>query len=366
MAQVKYHYGKFPPDNLDWEKLTPFIGPAHGALAKYAGVLESIPNPDILLSTLLSEEAVQSNRIEGTQTTLSEVLEYEAGARQKNTPENRKQDFQEVINYRLALQFSVKELDKIPLSNRLLKNTHSILMQNVRGQSKAPGDFRKIQNWIGVGDMEDANYITCPPEKLQDAMSKWEKYINNDGEKDQLVQLAIAHAEFEAIHPFLDGNGRIGRLMIPLFLKSKKLLDSPNFYISEYLEKNREAYYAGLQSVSADNDWTNWCIFFLKALFEQANANKEKASKIVDLHAQNRDWIAQTTGSKYAAKALDWIFSTPIFLSSDFVKNTGIPERTAHIILVTLKKENFLREIRHARGNISSILVYEKLLDIIF
>ena len=363
MAQVKYHYGKFPPDNLDWEKLTPLIGPAHAAIAKYAGVLESTPNPDILLSTLLSEEAVQSNRIEGTQTTLSEVLEFETGARQKNTPENRKQDFQEVINYRLALQFADEKLNEIPLSNRLLKNAHNILMQNVRGQNKAPGEFRKIQNWIGAGSIENATYTTCSPEKLQDAMSEWEKYINNDAQ-DQLVQLAIAHAEFEAIHPFLDGNGRIGRLMIPLFLKSKNLLESPNFYISEYLENNREKYYAGLQSVSANNDWTNWCIFFLEALFEQAVTNKTRASKIIKLHAQKRDWIAQTTGSKYAAKALDWIFSTPIFLSSDFVKNAGIPDRTARRILNILKKEGFLQEAWAVGGRISAVLVYKELLDI--
>ncbi len=273
----------------------------------------------------------------------------------------------EVLNYRISLYHAVGMMNKIPLSQRLIRETHQVLMQGVRGYDKAPGQYRRLPNsvWIGApgGAIEDARFIPCPVEELDSAMNAWEYYIHGD-ELDSLVQLAIVHAEFEAIHPFLDGNGRIGRLLVPLFMLSKNLLSNPHFYISEYLESHRDEYYDRLLAVSRDDDWTGWCSFFLTAITEQARKNQSRARRILDLYEERREWIVEATHSQYGVRALDWIFSRPIFRTSDFVGSADIPRSTANRILRVLRDHDLLRVLSAPRGRRPAVLALAELLNI--
>ena len=368
MAPVNYHTGLFPPQNLDWQRLTPLIGPAHASVAAYDALLYGIPDTNVMLSPLASQEAVLSNRIEGTQTTLTEVLTFEAEGDLSDESTSRNADMSEVLNYRIALYHAVEMMEKIPLSQRLVRDTHQVLMQGVRGYDKAPGQYRRLPNsvWIGApgGTIGDARFVPCPVEELDSAMNAWEYYLHAE-ELDRLVQLAIVHAEFEAIHPFLDGNGRIGRLLVPLFMLSKNLLSYPHFYISEYLDSHRDEYYDRLLAISRDGDWTGWCSFFLATITAQAKTNQLRARRILDLYQERRDWIVEATRSQYGVRALDWIFGRPIFQTSDFVSSADIPRPTANRILRVLRDLDFLRVLRASRGRRPALLAFAELLNIV-
>jgi Fic family protein len=362
---VAYHQGRFPPDTLDWPQLLPLIGPANAAVARYEGVLHGIPNPNVLLSPLTSQEAVLSSRIEGTQATLGEVLEFEAEGTPDDESTPKKADIREVLNYRAALAEAARLLHDLPLSQRLIRLTHERLMQGVRGRNKSPGEYRRIPNWIGPEGctVETARFIPCSAEALPEAMTAWEAYIHAPV-PDAMIQLAVLHAEFEAIHPFLDGNGRLGRLIIPLFLKSKGLLSAPNFYLSEYLEAHRDEYYDRLLAVSRDGDWTGWCGFFLRAIIDQAGSNQSKAQAIHALYTARKDWMVEATRSQYGVRALDWFFSRPVFAASDFVSQADIPEPTAKRILRLVRDNGLLREIRPSSGRRPAVLAFPELLNI--
>jgi Fic family protein len=362
---VAYHQGRFPPDVLDWPQLLPLIGPANAAVARYEGVLHGIPNPNVLLSPLTTQEAVLSSRIEGTQATIGEVFEFEAEGEPGDESTAKKADIHEVLNYRAALAEASRLLQELPLSQRLVRLTHERLMQGVRGRNKAPGEYRRIPNWIGPEGctIDQARFVPCSAEALSDAMTAWEAYIHAPA-PDALIQLAVVHAEFEAIHPFLDGNGRLGRLIIPLFLKSKGLLSAPNFYLSEYLESHRDEYYDRLLAVSRDGDWTGWCGFFLRAIIEQASTNQTKAQAIHALYTSRKDWMVEATRSQYGVRALDWFFSRPIFVASDFVAQVDIPKPTARRILRLVRENALLREIRPASGQRPAVLAFPDLLNI--
>jgi Fic family protein len=363
MAAVNYHDGGFPPGDLDWPRLLPLIGPASAAVARYEGVLHGIPNAQVLLSPLTAQEAVLSSKIEGTQATLGEVLEFEAS--EESASGEKRDDIQEVLNYRRAMWHAVEALKTLPLSQRVVRSTHEVLLQGVRGENKTPGEYRRIANWIGPGGcvVEQARYVPPPAMMVPDLMSTWEKYLHGEA-LDKLVQLAIVHAEFESIHPFLDGNGRIGRLLVPLFLVEKGLLSSPDFYVSAYLEARREEYYDRLLAVSRDGDWTGWCAFFLMALTEQARDNEAKAKAILKLYQQKKEWVVDSTRSQYAVRALDWFFSRPIFKTSDFVASAGIPSPTANRIVRLVRDAGLLREIRPGSGRRAAILAFPELLNI--
>jgi len=365
---VLYHQGGFPPPDLDWPRLLPLIGPANAAIARYEGVLHGVPNPNVLLSPLTTQEAVLSSRIEGTQATLGEVLEFEAedGAADESTP--KKADIREVLNYRAALAEATRLMDELPLSQRLIKRTHEVLMQGVRGRNKDPGEYRRIPNWIGPEGcaVETARFVPVGADQLAEAMAAWYAYLHAEAPAipDKLVQLAVLHAEFEAIHPFLDGNGRLGRLIVPLFLFSEGLLTRPNFYLSEYLESHRDEYYDRLLAISRDGDWTGWCEFFLRGLITQAETNQTKATAILDLYRVRKDWIADVTHSQYAVRALDWMFSRPIFKSSDFVESADIPRPTATRILRIVRDNGLLREVRPAAGRRAAVFAFSELLNL--
>lgn len=365
MAPVHYHTGGFPPAKIDWERLIPLIGPANAAIARYQGVLEAVPNPDVLLSPLTTNEAVLSSRIEGTQATLGEVLEFEAAAAQSDVSGEKRADINEVLNYRAALYDAIAQLGELPLSQRVVRDAHRRLMLGVRGDGKTPGEYRRTPVWLGAAGsgIESARFIPIGAEALASAMSSWERYLHSD-QPDRLVQLAIAHAEFEAIHPFLDGNGRIGRLLVPLFLVEKKILNRPTFYMSGYLEAHRDEYYDRLLAVSRDGDWTGWAAFFLSAMKDQAEENGAKARSILGLYREQKDWIYDATKSRHAIVALDWIFSRPIFGMADFVTHAGIPATTAKRILGVARDAGLLKEIRTGVGRRSAILAFPALLNI--
>ncbi len=365
MKPVQYHQGRFPPeDQLDWQRLLPLIGPATSALARYDGMLASMPNRSVLLAPLSTREAVLSSRIEGIQATLSEVLGFEAGDRAASP--QRLSDIHEIINCRRAVRLAQEMLEDLPLSGRVIRAAHETLLSGIGGDNEGPGQYRRIPNWIGPPGctIEEAKYVPIRPEGLDDAMSRWERYIHQD-KPDLLVQAANLHAEFEALHPFLDGNGRVGRMLIPLFLWQRGCIDRPMFYIAAYFEANRYAYYERLLAVSRDNDWTGWCMFFLKAVQNQADDNLTKTQCILELHEKMKHRIDAATRSRHAIRTLDWIFQQPVFSTTNFAAGTGIPVPSAHRVLVALQEHRILQNILKASGSRPAILAFSELLEII-
>ena len=365
MAVVHYHTGRFPPDErFDWPKLIPFIGPAAAAVARYDGILAAIPHPSALLAPLTTHEAVLSSRIEGTQATMEEVLEFEAG--QEPDSPARRDDIQEVLNYRATVRRAEEMVKKLPLCQRLIRETHSLLMAGVRREGKSPGEYRKTPSWIGPPGcaMEEATFVSVGADKLPDAMSAWEHYIHRNA-PDLLVKLAVLHAEFEALHPFLDGNGRLGRILIPLFLWRRGLTRQPMFYISAYFEAHRDAYDDALLAVSRDDDWTGWCLYFLEAVRAQAEENLAKTQGIIDLYKSMKDQLADQTRSRYVIQAVDWIFERPIFSSSNFVATADIPGPTARRFLKVLCEGQILRALSPDRGRRIGMLVFPELLNVV-
>ncbi len=263
------------------------------------------------------------------------------------------------------MSFAIRKMKTIPLSQRLMKDAHKVLMQGVRGRNKSPGEYRKVPNWIGPQGctIEQASFVPPGANKIVDCMSRWERLIHDDFD-DTLVQLALLHAEFEAIHPYLDGNGRVGRLLVPLFLVHKNILSSPNFYISAYLETNQEEYYSRLSLVSSQNDWTGWCKFFLQAITQQAIDNEARARAVLKLYDSKKSWIVDETHSQYAVQALDWFFKRPVFKTPDFINSTKIPNATATRIVRVVRDAGLLSEIQSSSGPRPAILAFTELLDI--
>lgn len=356
---------RLPLNNLDWVRFVSLIGDANAELARYDGILQGIVNPQILLSPLTTKEAVLSSRIEGTQATLQEVLEYEASQKTDITSE-REKDIQEIINYRKSIRFAVDWLAKKPITLNLIKEIHAILLDSVRGRDKGRGAFRQVQNWIGKPGtpIEQADYVPPEPMHLKEHLSNFEKYIHYD-EKDRLVQLALVHAQFEIIHPFLDGNGRLGRILVPLFLFEKRLLDSPMFYISEYFEANRDEYYGRLDTITKVKKWESWIEFFLKAIIEQAKNNSQKARTIMELYQTKKERIREVTRSQFVIKVLDALFARPIFSSSDFIRDSNIPKASAMRILAALERDDIISVFRKGSGRKGNIFIFNKLIQIL-
>ena len=364
MPPVRYAEDAFPPeDRLDWPRLIPLIGPAAAALARYDELLATIPGPDVLLSPLTTQEAVLSSRIEGTRATMGEVLEFVAGERAVSS--ERQDDIREVLNYRAAMRQAVTLLEDLPLCQRVILEAHRVLLTGVRGAGKSPGAYRRIPNWIGPpgSRLEDATYVPVGADQLPTAMGAWERYLHEDA-PDRLIQLAILHAEFEALHPFLDGNGRLGRMLVPLFLWQHGLIRQPVFYISAYLEERRDRYYDSLLRVSRDDDWTGWCELFLKAVSTQAEDNRAKAKAILALYEETTRWFASVTRSPGAIDALRWLFENPVLSSTAFAHATDAPRRTALRWIGAFEDKGILREITTGNGRRPRILVFPELLNI--
>jgi Fic family protein len=363
---VYYHLGKFPPKELDWKSLISLIGKANASLARYDGLLSAIPNASVLLSPLTTQEAVLSSKIEGTHVTMGEVLELEAGGEPTGITQPKRDDAEEIFNYRKAMRGCVDTLEHRPLSQHMLRQAHQLLMQGVRGKDKSPGRYRIAQNWIGPKgcSIEKAGFVPIAPEHLAAGMDDWEKFLVDKNQLDPLVQLAIVHVEFESLHPFEDGNGRLGRMLIPLFLYKNKLLGSPNFYMSGYLETNRTTYQDRLRAVSREDSWTEWCAFFLRGIVDQAAENERKARSILALYEKVKTQVADITHSQHAIRTVDFLFQQPIFSAPHFTQNSNIPKPTAARILGLLRDEHLLHTLREGKGRRHGIFIFRELINI--
>ncbi len=364
MAPVHYQQGAFPPDGrLKWEKLAPLQEKASHALGRYAGALDAIPNKSVLLSPLIREEAVLSSRIEGTQASVEDVMRYEAG--QEPASKRQEDDIQEIVNYRRALQQAQELLENQPLSNQVLLEVHSTLLAGARGVNATPGSFRVGQNWIGPKDclIVDATFIPVHPDRLLRYMDTLVNYALQDV-TIPLMKIALLHAEFEAIHPFSDGNGRLGRILIPLMMWRYGLIPGPMFYISAWLEANRDEYYDRLLAVSSHDDWTGWCLFFFQAVESQANNNLKQVRAVMSLYSDMKDRIPKLSRSQYGINVLDWVFRRPIFTTSDLLADSGIPGSAARRILSRFEDSGILAEIIPGRGQNPSLYVFTDLLEI--
>lgn len=340
---------------VDWLALIPAMGHANRSVAEYNGMLRRLPNSHLLLTPLRLQEAVLSSRIEGTLATMSEVLQFEAGAPPER--ESRRQDIEEILNYRSALNTAMQELATRPFSLNLLLKLHKQLMSSVRGHNKAPGEFRRQQNYIGsrISGVERVRFI--PPDwmKLEHSLSNWEKYYHSDD--DPLVRLALVHAQFEFLHPFLDGNGRIGRILIPIFLFEKGLLSEPTFYLSEYLEKHRNEYIGHLSDLGrVKNSWRKWTEFFLNAIAAQAQKNAITADAILSLYERLKEKFIGTTHSRYAVPLLDAAFRLQYFQASQLEWRGDAPSKpTLMSLLKALENNGIIKVYRPNSGRRSSI-----------
>ena len=361
-----YEPDTLPIEDLDWRQLLPLVGQANAALAQYDGLLQGIPDPAVMLSPLTTQEAVLSSKIEGTQATVDEVLEQEAGLVKEG---EKYKDIQEISNYRSALFAAREHLQSYPIRLGLIRELHRILMDSVRGQDRSPGEFRKDQNWIGLAgcSIEQASFVPPNPVQLPDYLAAWEQYLDSD-DIDFLIQTAVMHAQFELLHPFKDGNGRIGRILIPIFLFQKGALSQPMFYLSQYLEQHRGEYYQRLKAISAEGDWNGWIIFFLKGVRSQARQNSQRVQEIRALYEEMKLAIQETTHSQYSVHLLDAIFSKPIFRSSDLAqqlkRDYGVHEKTTPGLLRQLKERGILHELQARSGRRPAVLCFPRLINL--
>ena len=355
---------KLPLHEVQWEPLIPIIGRANRALAHYEGVLYGVPNAELLLSPLTTQEAVLSSRIEGTQATLGEVLRYEAGEEPAGV--EKQLDIQEILNYRKALREAEGWLPEKPFTLNLLLRLHEILLDSVRGKNMARGQFRRTQNWIGAKGtpIEGAAFIPPSPLVLMEYLDNWEKYYHHPG-ADALVQLAVIHAQFEILHPFLDGNGRLGRILIPLFLYERKLLSRPMFYLSEWLEERREEYVATLRDLGKqDGAWNRWIEFFLTGVEEQAARNSKKARAVMDLYERMKKNVIELTHSLYAVPFLDQLFDRPVFQSTHLKFEGSVSKATVAKLLRTLEGAGIIKVVRAGSGRRAGVFAFAELINI--
>ncbi len=296
-----------PPIELS-EDIISLLVKANSQLAVLESVATRIPNVELFVSMYVRKEALMSSQIEGTQATLEDVLDPMLDA-------NTNRNVADVVNYIKATEFAIVRLQTLPLCNRLIKEIHAVLMEGVRGQEKSPGEFRYSQNWIGSqgSTLKNARYIPPSPDDMLDAMSDLENYINSDDELDALIQAALIHYQFETIHPFLDGNGRVGRLLITLFLMEKKVLTTPALYISYFLKKNRVEYYDRMTEVRAKGNYEQWVKFFLQAIMESAEDATATIDELIVLHDVNVAKISKLgRATKNAMLVFYYLESNPI------------------------------------------------------
>jgi Fic family protein len=301
-----------------------------------------VPNIDLFIQLHVTKEAVVSSRIEGTQTRIDEAL-----LREDDISPERKDDWKEVNNYIKALNEAIKELEKLPISSRLIRQTHDILLQSVRGEHKQPGEFRTSQNWIGGTSPADAVFVPPHHDYVNDLMGDLENFLHSDSANvPALVRIAIAHYQFETIHPFLDGNGRIGRLLITLFLVSQNILTKPLLYLSTYFEKNKGLYYDNLTFVRTKNDMTQWIKYFLIGIAETAEEATDTLSKVLELKAKLENKINVEFGRKSnsASKLLNYLFQHPIVDVREVQQNIKLSYKAANDLVNDFLKSGILIE----------------------
>jgi len=354
LIRGKLGYWAFVPAPLepDLKFDVPFVGvlsKADRGLSELSGIARTLPNPHLLIRPFMRREAVLSSRIEGTQASLSDLLFFEAA-----TPaEPDVPDVREVANYLRALEYGIARLSDLPLSLRLIREMHERLMTGVRGETQTPGEFRKTQNWIGPPGctLMEATFVPPPVEEMLAALDAFEKYLHADSDYPPLVRMALIHYHFEALHPFLDGNGRIGRLLVPLLLCTDGLLHQPMLYLSAFFEKHRSEYYRLLLSVSQNGDWMPWIRFFLTAVEVQAKDAIKRSDTILSLWNSYRNRLQEARASALLLSLVDELFSFPAIsakLASDALQVTP---RSAQLNINKLIDAGILEEATGQKRN---------------
>ena len=341
------------------EEIVKLLVDANKQLVKLDTASQLISNADLFISMYVRKEALISSQIEGTQCTLDDVLDPEVET-------NANLDVSDVINYVKATQYALKRLEKLPLCCRLIREIHEVLMEGVRGQDKTPGEFRYSQNWIGPANcsLKDARYIPPNVEDMQNAMSDLEKYMNENADYDPLIRVALIHYQFETIHPFLDGNGRIGRLLILLYLMEQGLLTKPVIYISYFLKKNQIEYYDRISEVRRSGNFEQWIRFFLEAVSKAASDSLEAIRQLSTLHDKNIKKLPKTTRSKDNLRAVfDYIEQYPILDIKKTAKELNISYNTVSTAVKKLVELGILQETTNAARN--RVFAYEDYLGIL-
>ncbi len=360
VGQGPYAYWAFVPNPLPPElaldlPLLQTLSDADRALGELAGLGRTIPNPHLLIRPFIRKEAVLSSRIEGTQADVADLYAYEAGqlALPGMEPRPPESDVREVLNYVHALEYGLERLHTLPVSLRLFRELHARLMQGVRGEKMTPGEFRRSQNWIGPPGctLDEAEYVSPPPDQLLDALSDLEAYINREHDYPPLIRLALIHYQFEAIHPFLDGNGRIGRLLISLLLNHWELLPLPLLYLSAYFHRHRQTYYELLMAVSQRGAWGDWVRFFLSGIAEQARDASDKARKLQDLQIAWRNRLSQARTSVLLLRLVDQLFITPIITITQAQRILGVTYPSAQRNVEKLVQAGILEQVGESSYN---------------
>jgi Fic family protein len=336
------------PPKIDYPvSLVGLISDANRALGELAGVGRRLPNPHLLIAPYIRREALLSSRIEGTQATLDDLFLFEAvPSRGRLEP-----DLRELINYIRAMEYGLKRLEELPISCRLVREIHKYVVEGVRGSHATPGEFRTKQNWIGPPGctLNEATLVPPPVQEMKDALSKWEKYLHSEPSEPLLVQCALMHYQFEAIHPFVDGNGRVGRLLITFFLCERGYLPQPLLYLSAYFERNQDEYYDRLLRVSTVGDWHGWLEFFLGGVVTQAKEAVNWSVQLTDLHENYRRRLVGKRVPTGIHGIVDELFVNPYVTITAASKRWDVSYPTARSAIETLVRLNILEEVTGRR-----------------
>lgn len=361
---VDYHYDKFPPSKLDINEFLNELVKATEALARFDQMLKNIHNNEILLAPLRNQEALLSSRIEGTISTMDEILQYEADG-DGNSSNLAKPDVIEIIMYQRTLKNAQLSLEEgYDLSISFIKNMHSQLLLWGRGAEKSPGAFKTEQNYLADKRQKQIRFIPIDPIRLNDGLDNLFSYLEKSSDQI-LIKTALMHLEFEALHPFKDGNGRIGRMLIPLFLWKNGLLSKPHFYISGYFEDNKDEYIQTMREVSQNGEWEKWIKFFLTAVCNQAYRNLEIAESIKTLYEEMKPKFNDSLSSKWSVIVLDYVFTKPVFRLNRFNKETGIPPASTSGIIKKLTETGMLNIIEEAAGRRAALYSFEPLMRLV-
>ncbi|MEJ5054718.1 Fic family protein [Sphingobacterium sp. MYb382] len=363
---VDYHYDKFPPQQEDilYPSFILELLNATEALARFDQMLKNLHNSEILLAPLRNQEAVLSSRIEGTISTMDEIMQYEADNESLDNPAVRS-DVIETILYQRALKNAQEALqDGYGFSIGFIKQMHQQLLYFGRGANKSPGEFKKEQNYLADKLKKEIQFIPISAEKLEEGLDCLFSFIE-ESSLPPLIKTAIMHLEFEALHPFKDGNGRIGRMLITLLLWKTGIISQPHFYISGYFEEHKDAYIQVMRDVSSSGNWNPWIKFFLQAVNEQAINNLQVAERIKNLYEQLKNEFSTVLASKWNMEILDFIFTHPVFRNNKFVSRTGIPNATAMIIIKKLIEKGYLVVKEESAGRRAALYSFEPMMSLV-
>lgn len=352
-----------PAPPLAWDaELLSLLSAADQSLGRLDGVADRLPNPDMFVRMYVRKEAVLSSQIEGTQASLVDVLEYEANVGQRRLPS----DVLETFNYVKALNAGLARLQELPLCNRLLREIHGILMQGVRGQERTPGEFRTSQNWFGPpgSNLNNATYVPPPPHEMNRAIGDLEVFLNSPEPMPLLIKAGLAHVQFELIHPFLDGNGRLGRLLITFLLCQQKVLARPLLYLSAYFKEYQDEYYARLYAISKEGDWEGWLKYFLQGVGQVSREAAETARKIIAMREEHRQLVIdQVRGRQNGLALLDDLYETPLVSVNYIRDHLGVSYGTANNLANDLAQVGILEEI--TAGVRNKVFAYRSYLEVL-